>query len=286
MRVANVRGRLALVSADGAGSVDVHEASNGRFDPSPQRIYNEWDEFVSWARGADFASASPFSASELGAPAPEPKQVFAIGLNYRAHAAESHFDVPDEPTVMFTKWSSCLTGPVTTVELPPGGHTDWEVELVIIMSRLAHRIPPNQAWEHVAGLTVGQDLSERITQTSGPSPQFSLGKSLPGFGPTGPWLVTPDEFDNPDDLELGCSINGEQMQKGRTSDLVFSVPVLISRLSQKLPLLPGDVLFTGTPAGVGLGRTPPRFIAPGDELISYVSGIGELRQQFVAAEPV
>jgi 2,4-didehydro-3-deoxy-L-rhamnonate hydrolase len=138
----------------------------------------------------------------------------------------------------------------------------------------------------VAGLTVGQDLSERITQTSGPSPQFSLGKSLPGFGPTGPWLVTPDEFDNPDDLELGCTIDGEQMQKGRTRDLVFSVPALISRLSHKLPLLPGDLLFTGTPAGVGLGRTPPRYLAPGEELVSYVRGIGELRQRFVAGDTV
>jgi 2-keto-4-pentenoate hydratase/2-oxohepta-3-ene-1,7-dioic acid hydratase in catechol pathway len=183
---------------------------------------------------------------------------------------------------MFTKWPSCITGPVTTVELPDGGHTDWEVELVVVMGRLAHRITEQQAWDHVAGLTVGQDLSERITQSSGPSPQFSLGKSLPGFGPTGPWLVTPDELHDRDDLELGCSVNGEQMQKGRTGDLVFSVPDLISQLSQKLPLLPGDVVFTGTPAGVGLGRTPQRFLAPGDELVSYVTGIGELHQRFVA----
>ncbi|WP_324674277.1 fumarylacetoacetate hydrolase family protein [Mycobacterium sp. 663a-19] len=274
------------MSTDGTRALDVHQASDGRFDTSPQQIYDEWGDFLSWAREADPGSGEPFSTSELGAPAPAPKQVFAIGLNYRAHAAESHFDVPDEPTVMFTKWPSCLTGPVTTVGLPADGHTDWEVELVVVMGRLAHRITADEAWEHVAGVTVGQDLSERITQTSGPSPQFSLGKSLPGFGPTGPWLVTPDEFDNPDDLELGCAINGEQMQKGRTSDLVFSVPTLISRLSQKLPLLPGDVLFTGTPAGVGLGRTPPRYLASGDELISYVSGIGELRQNFVAADPV
>jgi 2-keto-4-pentenoate hydratase/2-oxohepta-3-ene-1,7-dioic acid hydratase in catechol pathway len=284
VRVANLCGRLALVTADGARALDVQGASGGRFDSSPQRIYDEWAEFVSWADRIDLAAAEPFSPSELGAPAPAPRQVFAIGLNYRAHAAESHFDVPDEPTVMFTKWPSCITGPVTTVELPPGGHTDWEVELVAVIGRSAHRVAQSQAWDHVAGLTVGQDLSERITQTSGPSPQFSLGKSLPGFGPTGPWLVTPDEFDNPDDLELGCTIDGEQMQKGRTRDLVFSVPALISRLSHKLPLLPGDLLFTGTPAGVGLGRTPPRYLVPGEELVSYVRGIGELRQRFVAGD--
>lgn len=282
MRTANLQGRLVLVSPDGGQALDVQRASDGRFDSDPQQIYEQWSEFVSWASTADFSLAAPFSIGDLGAPAPAPRQVFAIGLNYRAHAAEAHLDVPDEPTVMFTKWPSCLTGPVTTVELPPNGHTDWEVELVAVIGCFTYRITDEQAWAHVAGITVGQDISERITQTLGPSPQFSLAKSLPGFGPTGPWLVTPDELDDRDDLELGCAVNGEQMQKGRTSDLVFPVPALISWLSHKLVLLPGDLLFTGTPAGVGLGRTPPRYLAPGDELVSYVTGIGEVRQRFVA----
>jgi 2-keto-4-pentenoate hydratase/2-oxohepta-3-ene-1,7-dioic acid hydratase in catechol pathway len=151
------------------------------------------------------------------------------------------------------------------------------------MGRRAFRVSAADAWDHVAGLTVGQDISERTLQSAGPSPQFSLAKSLPGFGPTGPWLVTPDEFANPDDLELGCAVNGNEMQKGRTGDLIFSVPAMIAALSQRLPLLPGDVLFTGTPSGVGLGRTPPVWLAAGDELVSYIAGIGELRQRFVAA---
>jgi 2-keto-4-pentenoate hydratase/2-oxohepta-3-ene-1,7-dioic acid hydratase in catechol pathway len=283
VRIANLRGRLAIVTSDGSGAVDVAQTSNGRFGSDPQHIYEQWNEFRSWASSVDISTATPLSADSLGAPAPQPRQVFAIGLNYREHAAESNFSVPDEPTVMFTKWQSCLTGPVTEVELPEGGHTDWEVELVAVVAAYTYRVGEDRAWDHVAGLTVGQDLSERITQITGPSPQFSLGKSLPGFGPTGPWLVTSDEFADRDDLELGCSINGEQMQKGRTRDLVFSVPALISKLSDKVPLLPGDVVFTGTPAGVGLGRTPQRFLAPGDELVSYVGGIGELRQRFVAA---
>jgi 2-keto-4-pentenoate hydratase/2-oxohepta-3-ene-1,7-dioic acid hydratase in catechol pathway len=274
-----------LVTDDGRRALDVSAASAARFSSDPQQIYEAWSEFVSWASTVDMSAAAPFSPEALGAPSPSPKQVFAIGLNYREHAAESNFAVPDEPTVMFTKWPSCLTGPVTTVELPPGGHTDWEVELVVVIGSFAHRVTEEQAWTHVAGVTVGQDISERITQTSGPSPQFSLGKSLPGFGPTGPWLVTPDELADRDDLELGCAINGEEMQKGRTRDLVFSVPALISRLSHKLPLLPGDLLFTGTPAGVGLGRTPPRYLVPGDELVSYVTGVGELRQRFAAVRP-
>jgi 2-keto-4-pentenoate hydratase/2-oxohepta-3-ene-1,7-dioic acid hydratase in catechol pathway len=283
MRIANLSGRLVLVTPDGGGAVDVARASGNRFGPDVQAVYDRWAEFTGWAAGADLPDAEPFRREDLGAPAPAPRQVLAIGLNYSEHAAEAGFSVPEAPTVMFTKWASCLTGPVTTVELPAGGNTDWEVELVAVIGERAWRIDEGQAWRHVAGLTVGQDLSERITQSAGPSPQFSLGKSLPGFGPMGPWLVTVDEFADPDDLELGCAIDGEAVQKGRTRDLIFSVPAMISTLSHKLPLLPGDVLFTGTPSGVGLGRNPQRFLQPGEELISYVTGIGELRQRFVAA---
>jgi 2,4-diketo-3-deoxy-L-fuconate hydrolase len=294
VRIANLAGRLVLVTPDGTGALDVERASGGRFAADPQAVYERWAEFTAWAADAGLAApgahggsspraaAVPFAAADLGAPAPAPRQVLAIGLNYAEHAAESGFDVPEEPTVMFTKWPSCLTGPVTEVELPDGGHTDWEVELVAVIGRRAFRISAADAWDHVAGLTVGQDISERILQGAGPSPQFSMAKSLPGFGPTGPWLVTPDEFDDPDDLELGCSVNGTQMQRGRTRDLVFSVPAMLAALSRRLPLLPGDVLFTGTPSGVGMGRTPQVWLAPGDELVSYIAGIGELRQRLVA----
>lgn len=283
MRTANLAGRLVLVTPDGTRALDVQRASQGRFPADPQAVYDQWPEFAAWASAASLDGAEPFAPADLGAPAPAPRQVLAIGLNYAEHAAESGFAVPEEPTVMFTKWQTCLTGPVSEVELPPGGHTDWEIELVAVIGRPAFRISESEAWDHVAGLTAGQDISERILQGSGPSPQFSLAKSLPGFGPTGPWLVSPDEFDNPDDLELGCSVNGNEMQKGRTSDLIFSVPALLAALSRRIPLLPGDVLFTGTPSGVGMGRTPPVWLAPGDELVSYISGIGELRQRFVAA---
>jgi len=147
--------------------------------------------------------------------------------------------------------------------LPPG-QVDWEVELVAVIGRHGHRVSREQAWDYVAGLSVGQDISERVLQLSGAPAQFSLGKSYPGFAPIGPVVVTPDELLDKDDLELGCSINGEQVQKGRTSEMVFSVPELVSRLSAVTPLLPGDVIFTGTPAGVGLGRSPQRFLAAGD----------------------
>jgi 2-keto-4-pentenoate hydratase/2-oxohepta-3-ene-1,7-dioic acid hydratase in catechol pathway len=153
----------------------------------------------------------------------------------------------------------------------------------VIVGPEARSVPAATAWEHVAGLSVGQDISERILQLATKPPQFSLGKSCPGFGPVGPWLVTMDEFSNPDDLELGCSVNGEQMQKGWTRDLIFTVPVLIEELSRSIPLLPGDIIFTGTPSGVGMGRSPQRWLAPGDVLTSYIEGIGEMRHTFVAA---
>ena len=279
MRIANLSGRLSLI-VDGR-AVDVEQASGGRFAADPQAVYDRWAEFRAWAdEAADLPEGAPFAAADLGAPAPAPRQVVAAGLNYRDHAAEAGLALPDEMPPVFTKFVSSITGPVTDVELPRGGHTDWEVELVLVIGTLAHRVSEDAAWSHVAGLTVGQDLSERIIQLAGPAPQFSLGKSYPGFAPIGPWLVTPDEFENPDDLELQCSVNGEQMQKSRTSELIFPVADLIARLSAVMPLLPGDVVFTGTPAGVGLGRSPQKWLAAGDELVTSIEGIGELRQRF------
>jgi 2-keto-4-pentenoate hydratase/2-oxohepta-3-ene-1,7-dioic acid hydratase in catechol pathway len=277
MRIANLSGRLVLIV--GAKAIDVERASEGRFGSSPQAIYDRWAEFRDWA-GTVTTAGNGFDVRDLGAPAPLPRQLLAAGLNYRDHAAESGFTVPEGLPPIFTKFTSSITGPVTTVRLPEGGHSDWEIELVVVVGTAMSDVAEQDVWDHIAGLTIGQDLSERISQMAGPVPQFSLGKSLPGFAPMGPWLVTPDEFGDPDDVELLCMLNGEQMQKGRTSELIFSVPVLLSRLSALLPLYPGDVIFTGTPAGVGLGRQPQRWLAAGDELVSTIEGIGELRQRF------
>ena len=278
MRIANLAGRLVIVT-DG-GVVDVEKTSDGRFPADPQAIYSRWAKFRSWADRAEFTDADAFDPADFGSPAPAPRQLFAIGLNYRAHALETGFAIPEDPPV-FTKYVSSITGPVTEVALPEGGHTDWEVELVVVIGPEAYQVSEADGWSHVAGLAVGQDISERIAQMEGPSPQFSLAKSYPGFSVIGPWLVTPDEFDNPDDLELGCAVNGEQVQHSRTNDLIFSVPALVARISAVLPLLPGDVIYTGTPPGVGLGRIPARFLAAGDEVISSIEGIGKLRQRFV-----
>ena len=155
---------------------------------------------------------------------------------------------------------------------------------MVVIGREATEISEAQAWGHVAGLAVGQDYSEREKQTAGPVPQFALGKSHPGFGPFGPFLVTVDEVDDPDDLDIECVVNGETVQKDRTSSMIFPVPALIERLSSVVMLYPGDVGFTGTPSGVGMTRTPPLFLKPGDEVVSRIEGLGELRQVCLGEE--
>ncbi len=280
MRIANVDGRLSLVH--NGGVIDVEKASDGRFRPDPQAVFDEWTEFVDWSAGLDPAGVElvPYSATQLGPPVPAPRQIFAVGLNYAAHADESGFVRPAAP-VVFPKYLSSLSGPVSTVALPTDT-VDWEVELVAVIGRRAHHVEEASAWDHVAGLTVGQDLSERVVQMAA-GPHFSLGKSFPGFGPMGPWLVTTDELADRDDLELGCSVGDEEVQRSRTSDLVFAVPELVARLSAVLPLLPGDVIFTGTPSGVGMARQPARFLRPGEVVTSWVEGIGSIRNRMTAA---
>lgn len=282
MRLANVGGRATIMISDDHG-VDVHRASGERFGPELSGIYENWDQFLNWADDASLGEVAAVSRDQLGAPSPSPRQIVAIGLNFQNHAVESGFEAPTQLPPVFTKFLSSLTGPYTTVSLPPGGNTDWEVEVVAVISRVASGVSPEHAWDHVAGLTVGQDISERVTQLRPPAPQFSLGKSFAGFAPTGPWLVTPDEVVDRDDLELGCSINGGVVQTGRTRDLIFSIPRLVSELSQTMTLYPGDLIFTGTPEGVGLGRNPQQFLQDGDVLVSWVAGIGNLEQRFEAS---
>lgn len=280
MRIANVRHRLCLITDDGA--IDVHAASDGRFGPDPAGVFERWREFRDWAGHARLTGGQRYQRTDLGPPSPAPRQVYGIGLNYSDHAAEAGMALPDAAPPVFTKFPTCLTGAEGEITLPPGGHTDWEVELAVIIGTAARSVAAAEAWDYVAGLSAAQDISERILQMAANPPQFSLGKSHQGFGPVGPWLVTVDEFANPDDLELGCFVNGERMQRARTSQLSFGVPELIEQLSRVTPLLPGDIIFTGTPSGVGMARTPPRWLAPGDVLTSYIEGIGELRHTFVS----
>jgi 2-keto-4-pentenoate hydratase/2-oxohepta-3-ene-1,7-dioic acid hydratase in catechol pathway len=276
MKIANLAGRAVLVTD--AGAVDVEAASGGHYGPDPQALFADWDAFAAWASTADLSGAVAFDPSSLGAPVPRPRQVIAIGVNYTEHAAEAGY--PDDSLpVTFTKFPSSIVGADVVVTLP-SENVDWEVELVVAISRQAHGVARASAWNHIAGLTIGQDLSERVVQAQGTKPQFSLGKSFPGFGPTGPWLVSPDEFADVDDLAISCALDGEVMQSGRTSAMIYTVPILIERLSAILTLYPGDIIFTGTPAGVGNARTPKRFIQPGQTLVSSIEGVGELTTRF------
>jgi 2-keto-4-pentenoate hydratase/2-oxohepta-3-ene-1,7-dioic acid hydratase in catechol pathway len=280
MRILNLDSRLSLAVDDGA--VDVETASGGRFSADVMSVYGRWEEFLSWARQHSGGPDRVITDTAVGPPVPRPTQVFAIGLNYRDHAAEAGLDLPDRPMV-FTKFPASVTGPYGDIALPSDA-VDYEAELVAVIGTPARNVPVADAWSHIAGLTAGQDLSEREVQLAGPPPQqYNMGKSFEGFAPIGPALVTPDEFDDPDDLELGCQLSGVQMQKARTCEFVFSIPQLVAYLSSILPLLPGDLIFTGTPSGIGWTREPRRTLAPGDELVTHVAGIGAMRHTFTAA---
>ena len=277
MRIGTLNNRYHALAANRA--LDIAEASQGRFAADGFEIFERFDELAGWLATVPDTAYTAFDSGALGPPVPMPRQVFAIGLNYRDHAAESGLAEPDEPLV-FTKYPTSITGPSATVALP-SEHVDWEAELVAVIGARAEYVKAADAWPFIAGLTVGQDLSERRVQLAGPAPQFSLGKSFPGFGPIGPAIVTLDEIADVDNLEVSCRLDDEVLQKGRTSDLIFSIPQLLEHISAICPMLPGDLIFTGTPAGVGGARTPNRFLTPGSVLITAIEGIGELRNRLV-----
>jgi 2,4-diketo-3-deoxy-L-fuconate hydrolase len=275
MRLSVLNGRAVVV--DGTQYVDVGEASSSAFGPDIAGLYDRWAEFRQWAstKLAGATRKTMPAQPAFGLLSPRARQSFGIGVNYSDHAGESGIAVPPEPMV-FTKFASCLVGPTEPlrITLPT---VDWEVELVLVIGAAARDVTREAAWSHVAGLTIGQDISDRKLQMLGSHPQFSLAKSRPGYGPIGPYLVTTDELKNRDDLDIRCTLNGEEVQHSRTSKLINDVPRLVSYLSSVLELFPGDVVFTGTPAGVGFVRTPPRYLAAGDVLVSTIEGLGELR---------
>ena len=205
----------------------------------------------------------------------------AVGLNYADHAAELGMPVPKEP-VLFTKAPNCVVGPNDDVVIPKGSvKTDWEVELAIVIGSRASYVSEAQALSHVAGYCICNDVSEREFQLER-SGQWVKGKSAPTFGPLGPWLVTPDEIDNVQALNMWLDVNGERMQTGSTATMVFGVKTLISYISQFIALEPGDVITTGTPPGVGSGKKPPRFLKAGDTMALGIDGLGRQDQHVVA----
>jgi 2-keto-4-pentenoate hydratase/2-oxohepta-3-ene-1,7-dioic acid hydratase in catechol pathway len=216
----------------------------------------------------------------IGACVANPQKFIAIGLNYSDHAAESNLPVPPEP-VVFTKQVSCISGPNDDVTLPPRSKkSDWEVELGVIIGTRAKNIKKSEALAHVAGYCTVNDLSEREFQAERAG-QWTKGKSYDTFGPIGPWLVTADEVKDPQKLNLWLELNGKKVQDGTTATMVFGVAHIVAYLSQFFTLLPGDVITTGTPPGVGMGMKPQRFLKPGDVMRICVEGLGVQQQTVV-----
>ncbi|MFI5613208.1 fumarylacetoacetate hydrolase family protein [Amycolatopsis sp. NPDC051903] len=225
------------------------------------------------------------TGERIGAPIARPSAIYGIGLNYRDHAAEAGMPLPTEP-VVFTKAPNSVVGPTDPIVIPAGAtQVDWEVELgVVVGRRAANLASPAEARNHIAGYVAVNDVSERAWQMEQPG-QWLKGKSFATANPAGPFLVTPDEVPAPEGLGLALAVNGTTMQHGSTADMVFTAEFIVWYLSRYLVLEPGDLIDTGTPAGVGLKQSPPRFLAPGDIVELEVEGIGKHRTEVEAAGP-
>ncbi len=273
--LANVEGRAVLVAGD--RWYDLETVSNGDLGPDPMAAIAAPERLA--ALSVDLDQHEPggtLGSVRLGPPVPQPRNSFAIGLNYRAHADEGSMEVPDNPLV-FTKFPSCLAGPTADVELRSDA-VDYEGELVVVIGPGGKDIEPARAWEHVVGLMVGQDISDRMVQFAAKPPHFDLGKSFDTFGPVGPVMVSPDSVDV-DRLRIVTEVNGDVRQDSTVDQLIFDIPTLVSYLSGVLTLTTGDLIFTGTPEGVG--ATQGKFLADGDVVTTRIDGIGSLTNRCV-----
>ncbi len=213
----------------------------------------------------------------LGPPLIRPSKIVCVGLNYAKHAKESGMDIPEEP-VLFFKATSAIVGPNDPITIPKGSEkTDWEVELALVIGKKASYVSEKEALNHVAGYVLHNDVSERAFQLER-SGQWVKGKSCDTFAPIGPFIATPDEIGDPNNLNLWLTLNGEEMQNSRTSDFIFNIQHVVSYISQYMTLLPGDIISTGTPFGVGLGLTPPRYLQDGDIVELGIEGLGVSKQ--------
>ncbi len=223
------------------------------------------------------------SSARLGAPIVRPSKIVCVGLNYRAHAGESKMEIPKEP-VIFLKSPSSLSGPFDPVIIPRNAKKlDWEVELAVVVGKRASYIERDHAMEYVAAYSILNDYSERAFQLERGG-QWVKGKSADTFAPVGPFLATQDEIADSGALDLWLTVNGEERQKSNTAHMVFDVPTLVAYISQFMTLLPGDIVSTGTPAGVGFGMNPPTYLNAGDVVELGISGLGESRQEIVSAQ--
>ena len=275
-KLGNIDGRSVLVRNN--DYYDLETISGGevssigieaiQFEDLLSDLYSKLDSFEATGNIDDVT---------LGAPITSSINCFAVGLNYRNHAEESGMEIPAFPMI-FTKHTSCIVGPFDNVEMR-SDIVDYEAEMVVVIGKGGKDISKDDAWSHVAGITVGQDISDRSVQFHATPPQFNLGKSFDTFGPIGPILVSHDEVDDKESLKLTCSVNDELRQDDNTNDLIFDVPYLISYISEFITLNTGDLIFTGTPAGVG--ATQGKLLKDGDMLSTSIEGIGTINNKMV-----
>ena len=278
VRFGSVGGRAVLVADSLAGFVDIEKFSGGKLPSDPMACIERWSDVCSLAKSLASAKATeltPLDFDKLDCPVPRPRQIFAVGVNYKAHAAEMNHGLPKEPLV-FTKFPSSLNRPHGQIKLV-GEKCDFEAELVAVIAKGGRNISVTDAWSHVAGLCAGQDFSDRALQYANTPPQFSLGKSRAGFAAIGPYITDAATLATRGNLEMTCRVSGEVMQHTQTDDMIFEIPDIIVYLSSICELFAGDVIYTGTPSGVGAGRTPQRFLRAGDIVETTIQDLGTLR---------
>jgi len=278
--------RLGAIRANLEGKLEVVDlrAHNPRLPDSVKSLIEQgraaWEPVM---RAIEAGPATPLASTRLLAPVLDPQKIICVGLNYADHAAETGATTGDEP-VIFNKFPTALCGPEAPIELPlESSEVDYEAELVVVIGRRARRITRQQAWEHIAGYACGHDVSARDWQKGKPGKQWLLGKSFDTFAPLGPWLATPDEIPDTGQLPIELRLNGVVMQSSNTNQLIFPIDYLVSYMSHVCTLLPGDLIYTGTPPGVGVARTPPVFLKPGDVAEVSLPGLGTLRNPVIAA---
>ena len=281
LRLANLKGRAQFIVGDIASprAIDVATASNNSLSADPMLCFAHWDSLKKIAATLDAGSGTPVAIADLSCPVPQPRQMFAVGLNYRQPAAEMGSPLPPLPLV-FAKFQSSLNSPTGNIEIL-SDTVDYESELVIIVGKGGRHIDEAVAWDHVAGLCAGQDVSDRGLQYMGTPPQFSLGKSRVGYSPIGPWVTDMSNNDKRDDLQLGCTVNGEQRQDTQTSDMIFGIAHIVAYMSTIVELFPGDVIYTGSPFGVGHGRKPQLYLKPGDVVETTLEGVGTITNRCI-----
>lgn len=277
--------KLIRFGPQGAEKPGIETADGRRYDVSA--FCSDYDQaffagegpsrLAKWAAAQGAALPALAGGERLGPPIANPSKIICVGLNYAKHALESKMERPSEP-VLFFKSTTAITGPFDPIVIPPGStKTDWEVELALVVGKKASYVSEAQAMNHVAGYVLHNDVSEREYQLERGG-QWVKGKSCDTFAPIGPYLVTADEMADPHALDLWLKVNGELMQSSNTSDLIFNIPTLVSYISHFMTLLPGDIISTGTPAGVGLGFDPPRYLKKGDVVELGIEGLGSAKQ--------